>query len=126
MMHVYSTLLYGSGTMCKDVFDMTFQFVLQHVAPMSILYTSISFAYRFTFPLIFVVYNTISTSITGKFCLLFSVTRFILTDFIIGFFLVLPYIVGIDSLLCAHPSLIVANAKPTDFCKVQGTMYIHN
>ena len=35
-------------------------------------------------------------------------------------FLLIPYIFGPNSLFCSHPSLIVANSKPTTFCKLQG------
>ena len=35
-------------------------------------------------------------------------------------FLLLPYIVGTDDLLCSHPNLIVANTKSTVFCGMQG------
>ncbi|XP_065907492.1 uncharacterized protein [Dysidea avara] len=57
----------------------------------------------FTFPLIFVVYNTISTSI-------------------ISICLLLPYIFGRDSLMCTHPSLIVAYDKGSVFCNIQGAV----
>ena len=41
----------------------------------------------------------------------------------IAIFLLLPYVVGADDLLCSHPNLIVANVKSTVFCEVQGGHY---
>ncbi|XP_065911941.1 uncharacterized protein [Dysidea avara] len=57
----------------------------------------------FNHPLIFVVYYTIIFQI-------------------ISYFVVAPYIIGTDSLLCSHPSLVVASANPTAFCKIQGAV----
>ena len=43
-----------------------------------------------------------------------------------AYFVVAPYIIGTDSLLCSHPSLVVASANPTAFCKIQGmSVYVH-
>ncbi|XP_065911465.1 uncharacterized protein [Dysidea avara] len=57
----------------------------------------------FNHPLIFVVYYTVIFQI-------------------ISYFVVAPYVFGTDSLLCSHPSLVVASADPTAFCKIQGVV----
>ena len=43
--------------------------------------------------------------------------------YIIALFLLLPYIFGLDDLLCSHPNLIVSNTKSTVFCQMQGWHY---
>ena len=83
------------------------------------------FVYRLKYPVVFIVYITVTLQVNGKCSYVYTNMVHKINNNFIVFFLLLPTILGSNDLLCSDSNLIVAMNDPSTFCQMQG-LIMHN